>query len=211
MTKHLPTFLVVLIGCTFLFSCDENSTLVETYYSDVNSLTLEQTQKRRPEISYSTLDTIEEYGTMSIYRYTGYGFDTSETVEAGQKRVFSSAMLTELGLSNGYYIVDILKLTKKLSCPKGLKIVPRTYSEDSDIYSQTGTKTKEVFSSSAVRGFNANPEKDEDNLGYFHGETYIAHIRCDISGISVNKYYPCSPTDLVWYYSAIEEEDDSGW
>lgn len=147
---------------------------------------------------------------MAIYRYTGYGYDTSETIETGQKRVFSSAMLSELGLSNGYYIVDILKLSKKLSCPKGLKIVPRTYSEDNEIYSQTGTKAKEVFSSSAVRGFNANPEKDEDNLGYFHGETYIAHIRCDISGIVVNKYYPCNPTDLVWYYSAIEE-DDSGW
>lgn len=96
MIKLFQTLLVLIMGCALLLSCDENSSLMEDFTLTQNQeRTSEvQTQKRKPEISYSTLDTIEEYGTRAIYKYTGYGFDTSETVEAGQKRVFSSAMLT---------------------------------------------------------------------------------------------------------------------
>ena len=69
MIKLFQTLLVLIMGCALLLSCDENSSLMEDFTLTQNQeRTSEvQTQKRKPEISYSTLDTIEEYGTRAIY------------------------------------------------------------------------------------------------------------------------------------------------
>ncbi len=52
-------------------------------------------------------------------------------------------------------------------------------------------------------GFTATPTSDY----IADGVTRVFYIKSDISGISYNKYIPAVPSNFVWAYKLIDEED----
>lgn len=42
---------------------------------------------------------------------------------------------------------------------------------------------------------------DDDNT--FNGITYLIHFLYNISGQTIDRYYPCAPQNLVWVYNSM--------
>lgn len=167
----------------------------------VDSVTFFNTQRenvpaRRSSIVPYLYDSVE---------LKGFGYDRTEISLNNKAMSFSSNSnaLKYLGLQKGIYIIRILRVYKKLSSYKpGVKIF--VTDPDPSLYDM-GTKTDNPYYNEALRGWTPDETQDKDNDGAFEGMTYILHIISNYAGMSINKYYPCSPEKLVWNYECLFE------
>ena len=65
-----------------------------------------------------------------------------------------------------------------------------------------GKKTDNPYNDNAVRGWIPG-EYQDDGDGVFEGVTYVLKIITNTAGMSINKYFPCAPEDLVWNYECF--------
>lgn len=43
-------------------------------------------------------------------------------------------------------------------------------------------------------------ENPENGDMLFFGKTYLVHVISTYGGVPIDRYYPCSPQDLMWRY-----------
>ena len=142
---------------------------------------------------------VYDYKVMSDIGYDRIEYSMhNQTINLTNK--YSGEALRTLGLPQSIYIVDVLRVYKTLSSykPKA-KILPKD--PDASL-NDMGKKTDNPYNDNAVRGWIPG-EYQDDGDGVFEGVTYVLKIITTTAGMSINKYFPCAPEDLVWNYECF--------
>lgn len=212
---------MVLSGCLFLScSTDESDELFSSVNVKIeNSVEADMFDADDEQVVisdsvafFNTImppSTIENFSEISPYAYdykvmSDVGYDRTAYSLHNKKiqltNKYSGEALRTLGLPQDIYIVDVLRVYKTLSSYKpGARILP---TDPDASLNNMGKKTDNPYNDSAVRGW-VSEENQDDGDGVFEGFTYILKIITNVGGMSINKYFPCAPEDLVWNYECF--------
>ena len=203
-TKKL---LASILCTTFITSCSsvDNELFIEQNSTNSNLFTKSITDPDTTDVLVITDDIWEQLmssnGEFSMNEnpkntVTTRGYVDSRTVKShhsckprlGQeniKSLFPSELLDKLGLSTGIYIADYCEAKVTL------------YTGEGEIFMYTDVSPNCGF----------KPDNG-DSRGYamtINGKTvvlttYLTHIKYDILGRTVDKWWPVKPSDLIWNY-----------
>lgn len=143
----------------------------------------------------------------SKQKMVAYGYQNKECIQKGGKVGMSSALKQELGLQSlfgGIIIYDMYKVTQQLSCIPNYEIAVAPYT-----IKIMGKAYGTVFNPAEKYTFTFTVNKvPPAGVTSFIGTTYLAFIRSDLGGTVINKWYPCSPEQLIWGYTLDSEVSD---
>ncbi len=135
----------------------------------------------------------------SLVQMRATGYTKKSTIIKATKCAYSSDSPILLGanLPAGIYFTECIKVTKQLSSYNaGDFILPVPATPDDKI---TGLVDAGLFSTTL--GWTSDePKESGDKM--FNGITYIIHFLYDLSGKSIDRYYPCKPENLIWNYTS---------
>lgn len=167
---------------------------------EVDSATFYNTGK--PATRLSDMDFLppvaKDAASMNTMQATGY--TKKSIVIKATKASYSSSnpILLFVGLPQGIYFTECIKVTKELSSYNaGDMIVPAPASAESKI---TGLLEAGLYETKV--GWTPDEPKESGDKK-FYGITYLIHFKYDISGQTIDRYYPCRPEDLVWTYVSL--------
>lgn len=129
--------------------------------------------------------------------YRAYGYD-SEEPESDWKKYSLGSSLSQYGISSGIYIARYVKVHKNLSILPNKTIVVANYNS-----TNAPQDAMEWYGTTKTIGYSATPSTDY----IADGVTRVFYIKCNLSGISYNKYIPASPSNFEWAYKLIDMED----
>ena len=129
--------------------------------------------------------------------YRAYGYD-SEEPESDWRKYSLGSSWSQYGISSGIYIARYVKVHKNLSIQPNKTVVVGNYNSANAPADAMGWhgNTKNI-------GFSATPTSDY----IADGVTRVFYINCNLSGISVNKYIPATPSNFEWAYKLVDMED----
>lgn len=133
-------------------------------------------------------------------------YDETELVDSGytdKSRAQSPITMTlntgspirqYLGLAPGTYIYEIVLVRKRLSVA--------TARDNIDVISPNEDNHDMGTQNAAINGVVGwkTDENPENGDMLFFGKTYLVHVISTYGGVPIDRYYPCSPQDLMWRY-----------
>ncbi len=124
------------------------------------------------------------------------GYDKKEQYGGYKKMIFTDA--DKVGLHKGtIYLVCFYKIYKDLAQNKGESIGPRDYTSNLDDTAMGWDPEKLANTNMLEKGFSCPTTSIN---GWVKACTVLRFIKCDVSGISYNKFIPYQPENLVWQY-----------
>lgn len=186
-----------------LIGCSEDSNL------DIHTQKSEQAEAQ--EVSPYTRSLSFSNATRSSDGISTTAYETHAFQETGYDNTFIAAGLAKcaykgiespqtraLGLGAGVYFVEVIGVNKTLKTYKAKDIINPTEASLDD--KNMGLKTSGYYKNDP--GWNTD-EVMENGDGVFTGTTYLIHFKYDMSGRTIDQYYPCKPEKLVWKYTSI--------
>lgn len=173
--------------CLFIVSCNDSAEdLIGTgegteTLSDVN---IGKRHNMTRSASYTTEEDLED---LVVSGYT--------SVENGKtmKLLFSSQLASLTGLQTGSIYVTRYETYKKV-----INLNGASFFEDEN-YNECGLRRYQDLDGGHIsytdRGYNTVLSGGKATL-----ETHLIHVISDMSGRTLNIYYPCSPANLKWHY-----------
>ena len=129
--------------------------------------------------------------------YRAYSFD-SEEPESDWRKYSLGSSYSQYGISSGIYIARYVKVHKNLSILPNKTVVSGNYNSANAPVNAMGW-----YGNTKTIGFSATPTSDY----IADGVTRVFYINCNLSGISVNKYIPATPSNFEWAYKLVDTED----
>ena len=179
--------IISIILCLLVASCNDvaDEPIVMDSSEEAFSSKNEQNLVTR---SKSVLSTTEDLEDIVVSGYT--------SVENGKsmKLLFDSQLASLTGLQSGSIYV-----TRYETCKKDIALNGASFFEDEN-YNECGLRRYQDLDgghlSYTERGYNTI--KVSGNKVTL--ETHLIHVISDMSGRSLNIYYPCSPSNIKWHF-----------
>lgn len=177
-----------IILCLFMASCNDSAEdLIRTGES---TETFSDSNIAKPnKMTRSASSTAEEEDLEDVV-VSGY-----TSVENGKtmKLLFSSQLANLTGLQAGSIYVTRYETYKKV-----INLNGASFFEDEN-YNECGLRRSQDLDGGHIkytdRGYNTVLSGGKVTL-----ETHLIHVISDMSGRSLNIYYPCSPANIKWHY-----------
>lgn len=175
--------LLLFLSCLCLLSCTDADE-VDSKLKDVTHC--------RANICYQNISRSTS-ATNGLEEVLDKGYNSVEN-DKNMKLLFNSELANSTGLTAGNIYIVRYETYRKLVNHNGAYFFPIEINNVSGLRIKTDLNGSYI--SNTERGYNTKTiSATEKEL-----ETHLLHVISDMSGVTLNIYYPCRPSEIIWYY-----------